>query len=138
MSDAQTSKAPEGLRGRIQHRRDQLEPVVRDFEWTWTKAVVFSLGFLFFILITMVILPSFWMYFAEQKLLWGGPTDIQAFFEGLRHPWNFETGKEIRDAVAMGLTTVPLIATFVIAAAMQNWRRRLRGTSDARPSGGYR
>jgi hypothetical protein len=141
MSDPQSdppSEKPKGIRAKLHHRRGQLEPVVRDFEWTWTKAVVFSLGFVFFILVTMVIIPSFWMYFAEQKLLWSGPTDIQAFLEELRHPWNTGTGTQIRDAIAMGLTTVPLIVTFVVAAAMQNWRRRLRGTSDARPTGGYR
>ena len=139
MSDPQPKK---GVREKLAHRREQLgerfEPLVKNFEWTWTKAVVFSLGLLFAVLVTAVIMPSFWMYLAEQKLGWGGPTDIQAFFEGLRHPWNVETGKEFRDAVAMGLTTVPIIAAFVGASAMQNWRRKLRGASGQRPSGGYR
>jgi hypothetical protein len=127
MSDPQPTS---GLRAKIGARvgavRARLEPMVRDFEWTWAKAVAFSMGMLFFILISMVIIPSFWMYFAEQKLLWGGPSgggDWQTL---------------VRDAIAMGLTTGPLITALVVAAVMQNWRRKLRGTSDARPAGGYR
>ena len=135
MSDPGPQK---GFRAKLAHRRDQLEPLVRDFEWTWTKAVLFSMALVFFILVTMVIIPSFWMYFAEQKLGWGGPTDLEAFFAGIAHPWNVETGKEIRDAVAMGLTVGPLVTIFVAASAMQNWRRRLRGAGGTRPTGGYR
>lgn len=127
MSDPQpTSGRRAKIGARVAHVRARLEPPVRDFEWTWATAVAFSMGMLFFILITMVIIPSFWMYFAEQKLLWGGPSgggDWQTL---------------VRDAIAMGLTTGPLITVLVVAAIMQNWRRKLRGTSDARPAGGYR
>jgi hypothetical protein len=107
-------------------RRAQLEPFVRDFEWTWTKAVIFSMGFVFFLMVSMVIIPSFWMYFAEQELLWGGPSG----------GGDWQT--EVRDAVAMGLSTGPLITVLIIASILQNWRRKLRGASDARPTGGYR
>jgi len=45
----------------------------------------------------------------------------------------------LRDAIAMGLTTGPVITVLVVAAILQNWRRRLRGQSgDVRPTGGYR
>jgi hypothetical protein len=45
----------------------------------------------------------------------------------------------LRDAVAMGLTTAPFVLILVVSAALQNWRRRLRGTEGgARPTGGYR
>ena len=45
----------------------------------------------------------------------------------------------LRDAVAMGLTTGPLVTVIVVAAVMQNWRRKLRGADgDSRPTGGYR
>ena len=138
MSDPQSNSEPRGIRAKLAHRRAQLEPLVRDFEWTWTKAVVFSLGFVFFILVSMVIIPSFWTYLVEQKLQWGGQSDIQAFFEEIRHPWNLDTGREVRDAVAMGLTTGPLITVFIAAAFLQNWRRKLRGGSESRPTGGYR
>jgi hypothetical protein len=116
MSDPQPTSRRAKIGARVAHVRARLEPTVRDFEWTWTKAVVFSIG----------IIPSFWMYFAEQKLLWGGPSgggDWQTL---------------VRDAIAMGLTTGPLITVLVVAAIMQNWRRKLRGTTDARPAGGYR
>ena len=44
-----------------------------------------------------------------------------------------------RDAVAAGLFTGPVVTLLVVAALMQNWRRKLRGgASAARPSGGYR
>ena len=45
----------------------------------------------------------------------------------------------LRDAVAMGLTTGPIITVLIVAAVLQNWRSKLRGRSgDVRPTGGYR
>ena len=45
----------------------------------------------------------------------------------------------LRDAIAMGLTTGPIIMVLVLGAILQNWRRKLRGESgDVRPTGGYR
>jgi hypothetical protein len=95
-------------------------------------------------------MPSWWMYFAEQKLGWQGPTDLEAF---LKEP--FQGGNPLsresflwlssegllmlRDAIAMGLTTGPIVTVLVLAGVLQNWRRRIRGQSgDVRPTGGYR
>jgi len=56
-----------------------------------------------------------------------------------RNFWGPALKNEIRDAVAMMLTTGPFITFLVLAAVLQNLRRRLRGTTgDVRPSGGYR
>jgi hypothetical protein len=108
-------------------REQRVDPFLRTFEWTWTSAVVVSLGLLFFTLITMVVMASFWMYFAEQKLGWGGPS-------GGGNWW-----LEVRDAIAMGLSTGPFVTVLVVAALLQNYRRRLRGSGgDTRPTGGYR
>ncbi|MGZ8578667.1 MAG: hypothetical protein ACXWWX_03945 [Actinomycetota bacterium] len=142
------TKSP--LKQRTHGMRTRMETFVRDFEWTWTSAVSFSFALVFFLLITSSVMPSFWMYFAEQTLGWGGPTDLEAF---LTQPfvwesvWFFdsfpvpsdETLLQLRDAIAMGLTTGPIITVLVVAAAMQNWRKKLRGGSgDTRPTGGYR
>jgi hypothetical protein len=103
------------------------EALLKSFEWDWTKAVVFSLALTFLLLITTSVIPSFWLYFADQKLKWDG--------SGPNGFWL----KELRDAVAMGLVTLPIIVTLVVAAILQNWRRKLRGQSgDVRPTGGYR
>jgi hypothetical protein len=111
----------------VQRLKERLEPAVRDFEWTWTASVVFSLGVVFFLLISMAVIPSFWLYFADQELGWDG--------SGANGFWL----QQLRDAVAMGLTTGPFVTALVAGAAMQNWRRRLRGeTGDSRPTGGYR
>jgi hypothetical protein len=108
-------------------REQRVDPFLRSFEWTWTAAVLASIGLLFFTMIAMVILPSFWMYFAEQKLGWGGPS-------GGGNWW-----LELRDAIAMGLTTGPFVTVLVLSALLQNYRRKLRGrTGDTRPAGGYR
>jgi hypothetical protein len=108
-------------------REQRADPFLRSFEWTWTSAVLVSLALLFFSLITMVVMPSFWMYFAEQKLGWGGPSG------------GGEWSLEVRDAIAMGLTTGPFVTVLVLAALLQNYRRRLRGSGgDTRPTGGYR
>jgi hypothetical protein len=63
---------------RGQAAKSRLEAFTRDFEWTWTNAVLFSLALTFFLLITTSVIPSFWMYYAESELGWGGPTDIEA------------------------------------------------------------
>jgi hypothetical protein len=126
-------------------RRERVEAFLKSFEWTWTTAVVFSLGLVFFLLITTSVLPSFWLYFSEQTLGWQGPTDVEAALQEIPtllpggEPAQYqELLLQVRDAIAMGLTTGPLITVLVAGAIMQNWRRKLRGASDARPTGGYR
>ena len=106
--------------------KERAEPIVKNFEWTWTTAVLFTLGFAFFSVITMAVIPSAWLYFAEQKLGWAGPSGGGSW------------ALEIRDAIALGLSTGPLVTIVVAAVIMQNWRKRLRGVSAERPTGGYR
>src|SRR3990172_8881071 len=100
MSDPKTK----GLRAKLEPRKEQAERFLKSFEWTWTTAILFSLAFVFFILVSMVIIPSFWLYFAEQKLGWGGPSG----------GGDWQT--ELRDAIAMGLTTGPLITVLIAAS----------------------
>lgn len=107
--------------------KERVEPAVRTFEWTWTTATIASLAIIFFLMISMAVIPSFWLYFADQELGWDG--------SGPNGFWLMQA----RDAVAMGLTTGPFVTALVAATAAQNWRRKLRGeTGDSRPSGGYR
>jgi hypothetical protein len=146
MSQVQTA-----ARSPFQTAKRHVETFLRDFEWSWTSAVLFSLALLFFLLITTSVMPSWWMYYAEQRLGWQGPTDLEAFlldpfdtsfpfFSAEGFLWlSYEGHLMLRDAVAMGLTTGPIITILVLGAIMQNWRRRLRGESgDVRPTGGYR
>jgi hypothetical protein len=129
MSQVEVANTPRFAKtqARLAHRKQQVEGVLKTFEWTWTKAVVFSVGLTFFIVISTSVLPSFWLYFADQKLKWSGA--------GPNGFWL----KELRDAIAMGLATGPIITILVGAAIVQNWRRKLRGQSgDVRPTGGYR
>lgn len=126
----------------------RFEAFARDFEWTWTNAVLFSLALTFFLLITTSVMPSFWMYYAEQKLGWGGPTDLEGALSGTLVIFDPKLGfphlsqeilLQIRDAIAMGLTTGPFVSVLVVAATMQNWRKKLRGgAGESRPAGGYR
>jgi len=145
-TDARTSTTTRSPKARV-------EQFLREFEWTWASAVLFCLALVFFLLISTSVMASWWMYFSEQKLGWQGPTDLEAF---LSTPFNFtglgglfsrdsflwlshEGLLMLRDAIAMGLTTGPVITVLVVAAILQNWRRRLRGQSgDVRPTGGYR
>jgi cobalamin synthase len=129
MSQVEVATTPRfaKTRGRLAHRKQQFESFLKTFEWNWTKAILFSVVLTFVILITTSVIPSFWLYFADQKLKWSGA--------GPNGFWL----KELRDAIAMGLTTVPIIVILVAAAVIQNWRRKLRGQSgDVRPTGGYR
>jgi hypothetical protein len=120
---------------RIAPLKERVEGFLKTFEWTWTSAVIFSLGIVFFLLITTAVLPSFWLYFADQNLKWDGGANHDLIVWSIPGFWL----KELRDAVAMGLSTGPLVTLLIVAAVMQNWRRKLRGaTSEARPTGGYR
>jgi hypothetical protein len=135
------AKRTEGVRGRV-------EAFVRGFEWTWTNAMLFSLALVFFIVLTTSVIPSFWMYYAENVLGWGGPSDLEAFLSGTLIIFDPDLGfphlspdtlLQIRDIITMGLITGPIITILVVAAAMQNWRKKLRGSAgDTRPTGGYR
>jgi hypothetical protein len=131
----------------------RVDAFLRDFEWTWTAAVLFSIALVFFLLISTSVMASWWMYYSEQKLGWQGPTDLEAF---LTDPFNVsglggffsresflwlshEGLLMLRDAIAMGLTTGPVVTVLVLGALLQNRRRKLRGESgDVRPTGGYR
>ena len=132
------------MRQRTSGLKARTEAFLRAFEWTWTSAVIFSLALTFFLLISAAIMPSFWMYFAEQKLGWAGPTDLEAFLKqpfgtSLTDPLSSEGYLMVRDAIAMGLSTVPLILVLVLSSVFQNWRKKLRGSdAGSRPSGGYR
>jgi hypothetical protein len=136
-SKSRTKQRAGGVKARI-------ENFLREFEWTWTSAVTFALVLVFFLLISTAVMPSFWMYYAEQKIGWAGPTDIEAFLRvpfgtSITNPLSPQGYVMVRDAIAMGLTTVPFVLVLVVSAALQNWRKKLRGgESGARPTGGYR
>jgi hypothetical protein len=131
----------------------RVDAFLRDLEWTWTGAVLFSMALVFFLLITTSVMASWWMYYSEQVLGWQGPTDLEAFigdpinFTGLGGVFSRDSflwlSREgllmLRDAIAMGLTTGPVVTVLVLGALLQNRRRKLRGESgDVRPTGGYR
>jgi hypothetical protein len=118
---------PKAVEQRLAPLVERADKLLKGFEWTWTKAAVFCLGLAFISLISIAVIPSFWLYFADQKLKWDG--------SGPNGFWLLK----LRDAVAMGLTTGPFLTFYVLAAILQNHRRKLRGeTGDTRPTGGYR
>lgn len=111
---------------RLLKLQERTERFLRDFEWTWTNAAVFCVGLGFFSVISMAVVPSFWLYFAEQKLGWDGLSGTA--------DWR----PLARDFVAVNLSMGPFVTLIVAAAILQNWRRKLRGGSADRPTGGYR
>src|SRR4029078_4485677 len=100
-------------KARLAHRKQQTESFLKTFEWTWTKAILFSVALTFTILITTSVIPSLSLYFADQTLKGSGA--------GPNGFWL----KELRDAIAMGLATTPIIVILVVAAIVQNWRRKV-------------
>ena len=74
MSQVEVATTPRfaKTKGRLAHRKQQFEGFLKTFEWSWTKAIVFSVGLTFAIVITTSVIPSFWLYFADQKLKWSG------------------------------------------------------------------
>ena len=102
------------------------ERFLRGWEWTWTTAVVASVLISFFAMLMLAVVPSYFLYFANQTLKWDqGPS---AFWL-----------TKLRDAVAAGWITVWFVIIFIVAYVMQNARQRLRGRGgETRPAGGYR
>ena len=114
---------PARLQERAAPLVERFDRVLREFEWTWTKAVVASLILWFMAIGALGVLPSWWLYFAEQKLGWR-----QTNF------WLFK----LRDVVASGFFGTPFLLMIVIPLLVQKRRRRLRSESASRPTGGYR
>jgi hypothetical protein len=116
--------------------KDRIEAFLKDFEWTWTKAVLFSFAILLTLVIGVGVIPSFALYYANTNLLWNQPRHFHLIFVTWDATAVWMT--LIRDAIVMGLSTGPIISILVGASIMQNWRRKLRGQTDSRPTGGYR
>ena len=113
---------PKGLERRLRPLFDRGNTFLREFEWTWTKAVLFGMGFWFFILAAASGLPSFWLYFST-RLGWN------------RSFWL----DKLKDFIAANLVVGPAVTVIIIAYLLQKQRRKLRGESgDIRPTGGYR
>lgn len=108
---------------RLRAAQERAEAFLRDWEWTWARAFLVGLGVSLLALITLAVVPSWWINFADQTLRWRD-----------RWPW-----LTIRDAIV----TVWLVlwgGVFVVTFyRLQVIRRRLRGERQAeRYSGGYR
>ena len=83
-----------------------------------------GVGISFLAITTLAVLPSWWLYFAEQTLGWTTQDRLLIAF---------------RDSVAMGWITVWVVVFVVTAYKVQTLRRRLRGEKQAeRYTGGYR
>ena len=113
---------PKSVERRLAPVLTRVEGFVRDWEWTWAKAAIFCLFFSFLILTTLAIVPSWFLYFANQKLQW------TSFWMLM-----------LRDLIATGWIGTWFAIFLIIAAMMQNIRRKVRGaTGTSRPTGGYR
>lgn len=113
---------PKGLERRLRPYVERGERFLREWEWTWTSAVAVGLFVSFVALTTLAVVPSWWVYFADQVLQWRTRLLIS-----------------IRDIVAtgwIGVWTGIFIVTFY---KLQVIRRRLRGEKQSeRYAGGYR
>src|SRR5919197_3171689 len=61
---------PQGLQERARPLTDRFQRFIREFEWTWTKAVIAALVLWFLAMTFVAFIPSWWLYFADQKLGW--------------------------------------------------------------------
>src|SRR5437879_13282629 len=120
---------PKSLQERAAPRVERLQQSVKEFEWTWTKAVVTALIIMFLAVLFLGMIPSWWLYFADQKLGWRQcpcPSNLKF--------WEFK----LRDLVAIILFSVPVGGFIMVPYSLQKLRRRLRSESESRPTGGYR
>ena len=113
---------PKALEERLAPLRERGERFLRNWEWTWTSAVLASFAIAFIAYITLAAVPSWFLYFADQELRW------TSF-------WLLK----LRDLLVAGWIGTWFAIMLVTAYIIQNIRRRLRGQGgDTRPTGGYR
>jgi hypothetical protein len=120
---------PKGLKERAAPQVERFQTFVKEFEWTWTKAIMVSLALWFLAILFLGMIPSLWLYFADQKFHWRQcpcPTNLKF--------WEFKA----RDLVAIILFSIPLGGFIMVPYSLQKLRRRLRSESESRPTGGYR
>ena len=103
--------------------RRRVEAFVRDFEWTWTKAIIAAFVLWFLAIVLLGFIPSWWLLFASSSLGWR-----QSRF------WLFKA----RDLVAILIFSFFMGGFIMVPYYVQKWRRRLRSESESRPTGGYR
>jgi type II secretory pathway component PulF len=115
---------PKGVERRLRPYMRRGEGFLRDWEWTWTTAFVAGIVISFFALLTLAVVPSWWLYFAEQELGWTSENRLLL---------------TLRDIFAVGWLSVWAGFFVVTFFKLQVIRRRLRGEKQAdRYSGGYR
>jgi hypothetical protein len=112
---------PKGLQERAQPLVARWNTFLREFEWTWSKAVVGSVVLWLLAIVSMGVIPSWWLYFATNTL-----------------KWNSYWLLKLRDVIASGLFGTPFLIFIVAPLLIQKQRRKLRSESASRPTGGYR
>jgi type II secretory pathway component PulF len=113
---------PKGLERRMRPYVERGESFLREWEWTWTTAFVAGVVISFFAITTLAVIPSWWVYFADQTLKWRTRFLIS-----------------IRDLIATGWISVWTGFFIITFYKLQVIRRRIRGERQAeRYAGGYR
>ncbi len=113
---------PKAVRERMQPAIDRGERFLREWEWTWARAVLVGLAISWFSLVTLAFVPSWFLYFADNVLGWD---DNRLLIS-------------LRDLVATGEMFTFFAAIVFVSYQLQKARRRVRGEGESRPSGGYR
>src|SRR5438105_6872104 len=112
---------PKRVQERLAPLVERTQAFLKTWEWTWTSAVVASVGIAFITLTFTVFIPSWWLYYADQNLRW-------------RSFWQLK----FRDAIAAGIIGVSFGGILFSAYRVQELRRKLRGESAEHRTGGYR
>ncbi len=108
----------------------QFEAFLKQWEWSWTRAVLVALVLWLIGIGFIAIIPSWWLYFAQQRLHWQPCPCPDAL-----HFWLFK----LRDVIAIILFSIPFALFIVVPLVLQRMRQRLRGEGGViRPTGGYR
>ena len=112
---------PKGLEKRLAPAKERADRFLRQWEWTWTTAVIASMAISFFALVTLALIPSWFLYFADQTLRW-------------RSFWLLK----LRDLLAAGEIMTAFVVIIVAAYFVQEYRNKLRGAGREHQTGGYR
>jgi hypothetical protein len=112
---------PKRVQERLAPLVERAQEFLKNWEWTWTSAVVASLLIAFFTIFFMAVVPSWWLYFCDQTLRW-------------RTFWLLK----LRDLIATGEIVTSFGVILITAYVLQEARHKLRGGSAEHRTGGYR
>ena len=101
----------------------------------WVKLVLVTMGIWIALFVSMAVIPSFWLYFADGTLKWTGKFEVPLGFRTLTLPM-----QAVRDTIVVVWYGVALVAAGLAVRAYNQRNPKVlpSGEEKREATGGYR